>query len=120
MRGESEGAVALWRQGLTVGLQLADPRGIGALIERLALAAATEGQSQSAAWLLGAADAQLRMVGMELQHDELQHLGFPADRRRTLTEAFEEAWSDGLASSVAEAVDVALQVTAVLRQPMLV
>jgi non-specific serine/threonine protein kinase len=110
LRGEADRAIPFWHRALIVGSQLADPRGIAGPIERLAWGMTRRGQFESAAWLFGAADAQYRMLGVALRHDEeLDHDDLMCQTRQNLGRAFDKAWSDGQASTVEEAVDLALQ-----------
>ena len=111
-QGDAEWAVALWRRALVVRAQIADRRGIADSLERLAWGMATSGQAESAAWLLGAAEAQHRYLTIELRHDEqVDHADVLSAIQDRLPEAFDSAWSTGQAATVNEAVVAALEFT---------
>ena len=111
-RGDAERAVALWQRALVVRSQIADRRGIADALERLGWGLAASDQAESAAWLLGAADAQHAFLGIALRHDEqVDHAEQVSAARERLGEAFDTAWSAGQASTVNEAVVAALEFT---------
>jgi non-specific serine/threonine protein kinase len=70
LRGEAERALGIWRQALEVREQLAERRGITYCLERLAWGLAATGRPEPAGWLLGAAEAQRKALGIPLQRDE--------------------------------------------------
>jgi non-specific serine/threonine protein kinase len=110
--GRVDRAVPHWRRALTVRSDIADRRGITDALERLAWRLATAQQFESAAWLFGAIDAQVRLLGIELRHDEaFDHTDLLDDARQHLGDGFARAWGDGEASTVEEAVTLALEVT---------
>jgi predicted ATPase/DNA-binding XRE family transcriptional regulator len=111
-QGDSHRAMTLWRQSLMVRAELAERRGIAGCLERLALALAAHDAFASAAWLFGAADAQHRVLGTRLRHEqEKDHLRLVAATRRNLGDAFLTAWMDGQAATADEAVTRALEDT---------
>jgi len=111
-RGAAERALPLWREALEVVSELDDRRGIAGCLERLAWVLAASGRLEPAAWLFGVADAQHRLLGMELRHGvDVDHAHFVAVTQRHLGEAFADAWSAGQKASLDEAVTRALEGT---------
>jgi predicted ATPase/DNA-binding XRE family transcriptional regulator len=103
--GEAKRAVPLWRHALAVGAQLADRRAMAGCLERLALALAASDRLEPAAWLFGAADAEHRMLGMELRSDaEADHAHFVAVTREHFGDEYDAAWSAGQAAPLDEVV----------------
>jgi predicted ATPase/transcriptional regulator with XRE-family HTH domain len=111
-QGETMRAVGLWQRALVARSQIADRRGIAGSLERVAWALTASHQFESAAWLFGAADAQHRLLGIELRHDEeVDHADLVGVTRQHLGVAFATSWSAGQASTVDEAVGLALEIT---------
>jgi non-specific serine/threonine protein kinase len=112
-RGDTERAVARWQGALVVRSDITDRRGIADSLERLGWGLALYGKAESAAWLLGAADAQYTRLGTELRPDErLDHAEqVSATRARLPAEVFNRAWSAGQAATVKQAVATALAMT---------
>jgi predicted ATPase/transcriptional regulator with XRE-family HTH domain len=111
-QSEPRRAIPLWRRALSIGSDLADRRAMAGCLERLALVLAASDRLESAAWLFGAADAEHKMLGIELRPDaEADHAHFVAVTRQHLGEAFGAAWSDGQAASLDQAVARALDAT---------
>jgi hypothetical protein len=116
-QGTDERATSLWRQALGVASELADRRGLAGCLERLALVVADSGQLEAAAWLFGAAEAQHKVLGVDLRPDaEADHAHFVAVTQQQFGEAYAAAWSAGQAASVDEAVSRALDGTQNLRR----
>jgi tetratricopeptide (TPR) repeat protein len=104
-RGSSMDAIVFWRRALTVWSELADPRGVAGTIERLARGLAARGNFDSAARLFGAADAQHRLLGIDVrQNVQVGAEELLATTRAHLGEAFAAAWASGQAFSVDQAV----------------
>ena len=100
-QGNAERALAFWRQALTVRSELAERRGIAACLERLALGLAASSQFEPAAWLFGAADAQHKVLGVGLRHDEeIDHVRFVGLTQLHLGADFATAWSAGQTSTL--------------------
>jgi predicted ATPase/transcriptional regulator with XRE-family HTH domain len=111
-QGEVDRAIRLWRRALRVVSELADRRGIAGCLERLALVLAASDRLESAAWLFGAAEAQHKVLGMELRHDkDGDHAHFVAVTREHLGDAFAPAWSAGRESTLDEAISRGLEAT---------
>ena len=80
-------------------------RGIAGCLERLAVVLAASDRLEAAAWLFGAAEAQHKVLGIELRDDEeVDHAHFVAVTHQHLGDAFATAWAAGQASTVDEAV----------------
>lgn len=111
-QGNARRALPLWRQALLVRSRLTDRRGLAGCLERLALVLAADDRFEPAAWLFGAADAQHRVLGIALRHDEeIDHEHLLAVTRQSLGAAFDEVWRAGQAASVDDAVSQALAET---------
>ena len=109
VRATRQRAAALWREATLVRARLADRRGIAGCLERLALVLAASDRFLAAAWLFGAAEAQHRLLGIALRHDEeIDHEHLLAVTQRTLGKDFAEAYAAGQASASDEAVERAL------------
>src|SRR5262249_25827357 len=87
-------------------------RGLAGCLERLALVLAANDRFEPAAWLFGAADAQHRVLGIALRHDEeIDHEHLLAVTRQSLGAAFDEIWRAGQAAPLGAAVSQALAET---------
>jgi predicted ATPase len=114
-QGNARRALPLWREAMQVRSKLTDRRGIAGCLERLALALAASDRFESAAWLFGAADAQHRVLGIALRHDEeIDHEHLLAVTRQALGPVFVTAWSAGQAAAPDTAVARALADTRAL------
>jgi non-specific serine/threonine protein kinase len=111
-QGDTQRAVPLWREAMLVRARLTDRRGIAGCVERLALVLAASDRFLAAAWLFGAADAQHRVLGIALRHDEeIDHEYLLSVTRRSVGDDFVEAFAAGQASTSDEAVARALEET---------
>jgi non-specific serine/threonine protein kinase len=114
-QGDTQQAVPLWREATLVRARLTDRRGIAGCLERLALVLAASDRFSEAAWLFGAAEAQHRVLGIALRHDEeIDHEHLLSVTQRSLGAAFAEAFDAGQASASDQAVARALEETRVL------
>jgi len=113
-RGDTGGAVTLWRRALGVVCELDDRRGIAGCLERLALVVASRGQLEQAAWLFGAADAQHTALGIGRRADDaVDHAHFvAANEPNDLRASFGDAWAEGQAASVEASIQRAFELTA--------
>ncbi len=111
-QGDIDRAMTFWRQALVVRAELGERRGIAGCLERTALALAENEAFEAAAWAFGSADAQHRVLGVRLRHDEeVDHARLLGATRRRLGDAFLTAWSHGQSATVDEAVAWALDHT---------
>jgi non-specific serine/threonine protein kinase len=69
-QGDIQLAGRRWQQALELRWRLRDQRGIATCLERLAQAAAIEGELEHAAWVWGAAQARREAIGLSFRHDE--------------------------------------------------
>jgi non-specific serine/threonine protein kinase len=108
-----EQAMSCWRRALMVRAELADRRGIAGCLERVAWALTARDKLTFAACVFSAAEAQHRLLSIELRPDErcdhLHHL--TTVRRRLSEEALERAWSAGQSCTLEEIVGQALDWT---------
>ena len=112
-QGDTQRAADLWREATLVRSRLTDRRGIAGCLERLALVLAASDRFLPAAWLFGAAEAQHRLLGIALRHDEeIDHEHLLSVTQRSLGAEFAEAYAAGQASASDEAVARALAETA--------
>jgi non-specific serine/threonine protein kinase len=110
-QGDLRLAERRWLEALRLRWQLRDQRGIATGLERLAQAAAVEGEVGRAAWLWGAAQARREAIGLYFRHDEeADHTrlvaALAADRDQS---DFADGWSAGRAATLEQAVNVALR-----------
>lgn len=111
-QGNARRALPFWRQALLVRARLTDRRGLAGCLERLALVLAANDRFAPAAWLFGAADAQHRVLGIALRHDEeIDHEHLLAVTRQSLSAVFDDLWRAGHAADVGAAVAHALTET---------
>lgn len=105
-------AAELERESLRLKRPLEDQLGHSVCLEAMSWIAASEGDAERAARLLGAADALLRKVGLALEGIPrmwVYHLKGEGDARRRATEgAFRSAYASGAAMPVDAAVAYAL------------
>jgi non-specific serine/threonine protein kinase len=114
-QGDTQRALPLWREATLVRARLTDRRGIAGCLERLALVLAASDHFVEAAWLFGAAEAQHRVLGIALRHDEeIDHEHLLSVTQRSLGAAFADAFAMGQASASDEAVARALDDTRAL------
>ncbi|MFC7014466.1 ATP-binding protein [Streptomyces viridiviolaceus] len=111
-QGDTAMAAELERESLRLKRRLDDRLGMGVCLEAMSWIAASEGEAERAALLLGAADALLRTVGMPLEGIPqlwAYHLKGEGDARRRVTERrFGSAYASGAALSPDAAVAWAL------------
>lgn len=111
-RAHPHEALGFWHRALQVQAELADRRGMVASLERLAWGLVATGLFDAAVWLLGASDAQRHVLGITLKHEQqVDHDRQLAEAQAALEDDFNAAWVTGEASSVEEAVALALEVT---------
>ena len=112
-QGDTAAALELERESLRLKRQLGDQLGIAVCLEGMSWIAASEGDVDRAARLLGAADALLRQVGMPLEgiqrlwafHQQWED----TVRRRASERSFRVAYGAGAAMSADAAVAFALR-----------
>lgn len=100
-------ALVLYREALDLGHSHPGTRVVIEVIEAVAIVAATSGQAERAARLLGSARAQRERLGLRygVQADQLAQEQAMASARAALGEQlFATAWSEGRALSPAQAV----------------
>jgi hypothetical protein len=92
-----------WERAL-VALELVDRRGIASCLERLAWGLAAQERYTFAACAFGAADAQHRLLAIDLRADEWRDhdRGLGTVRRRLSDEAFAAGWSAGQTCNLAD------------------
>ncbi len=111
-RMEFDQALPFWHRALAVRSDIADRRGIASALERVAWSLSRCDQFAAAAWMFGAAEAQHRLLGVDLRHVELNdQLDRIAATRLALGDAFASAWSAGQDATLDEAVSQALEIT---------
>jgi predicted ATPase/DNA-binding XRE family transcriptional regulator len=111
-QGNARRALPLWREALLVRFHLTDRRGIAGCLERLALVLAASDRFEAAAWLFGAAEAQHRLLGIALRHDEeLDHEHLQAITRQALGDQYAAAFAGGQMAAPEDAVDRAMAET---------
>ena len=112
-QGDTAAALELERESLRLKRQLGDQLGIAVCLEGMSWIAASEGDVDRAARLLGAADALLRQVGMPLEGIQrlwaFHQQSEDAVRRRATERSFRVAYGAGAAMSADAAVAFALR-----------
>jgi non-specific serine/threonine protein kinase len=115
-QGATAEAADLERESLRLKRRLDDQLGIGVCLEAMSWIAASEGHTDRAACLLGAADARLRTVGMPVEGIQRMWAsrlrGVHAGRRSATDRVFRAAYASGAALSSNAAVAYALDETA--------
>jgi non-specific serine/threonine protein kinase len=108
-KGDVERALSQWRRALGLRAALADRRGIGGSLERLAWGLAARQRFAGAVWFFAAAEAQHQALGLRLRHDEVaDHARLVTAARRQLGPAFDTLWSDGRSTAPEDVVGQAL------------
>ena len=111
--GDLAAAAALVEEGLRLKRDLDDRLGIGCCLEAMSWIAASAGDPERSARLLGAADAALRAAGMPLERIQPMwgyHLEGERNARRQATErGFRSAYAAGSAMTTETAVAYALR-----------
>jgi predicted ATPase/transcriptional regulator with XRE-family HTH domain len=111
-RKEFDQALPFWHKALAVRSRIADRRGIASALERVAWSLSEYGQFTCSAWMFGAAEAQHRLLGVDLRHVEVNdHLERLAATRTALGDEFTHAWSAGQNATLDEAISEALEIT---------
>jgi non-specific serine/threonine protein kinase len=115
LQRDYEGAHLLYRRSLSLFQELGDKMGIArCLVDLAGLSTATmgKGQNASTARLLSAAQQVLDTVGFQLEPEDRDLFdGYIATVRARLSErAFEEAWAEGQAMTVTQAITQAYEV----------
>ncbi|MBJ8337299.1 protein kinase [Antrihabitans sp. YC3-6] len=114
-QGDVAAALELERESLVLKRQLGDQLGIAVCLEAMSWIAASDGDVDRAARLLGAADALLRQVGMPLEGIQRLwafHLQWEDTvRRRASERGFRVAYASGAAMSADAAAAFALRET---------
>jgi predicted ATPase/DNA-binding CsgD family transcriptional regulator len=118
-RGEDEQATRYYQESLALRQETGEKEGIAAAMEGLASVAAVRGQTKSAAHLYGAAEALRDTMGAPLPPTErVYHEHIVAAVRAELKEtAFAQAWAEGRALELSQAMAAALQVPEQLTAP---
>ena len=113
-RGDAEQAEGLFKESLALVWELKDQRCACLGIEGLARATAGQGRAERTTRLFGIAEALRELVGTRLLPTE--RAGYEHDlaavRAELGEEAFVEAWAEGLAMSVEQAIAYALETSA--------
>jgi tetratricopeptide (TPR) repeat protein len=111
LQGEHDVTQSHAVEALTLFQELGNTQGILAALESLAVAALAEGQKERAARLLGAVEAlheALELPGPDRWRRPRERMR-DAVRAVSLEEAFAEAWTEGRAMSLAEAMTYAAE-----------
>jgi predicted ATPase/DNA-binding CsgD family transcriptional regulator len=118
-RGEDEQATRYYQESLALRQETGEKEGIAAAMEGLASVAAVRGQTKSAAHLYGAAEALRDTMGAPLPPTErVYHEHIVAAVRAELKEtAFAQAWAEGRALELSQAMAAALRVPEQLTAP---
>jgi predicted ATPase/DNA-binding CsgD family transcriptional regulator len=120
LQGDHDRAMALYAEGLGVSAELGDDAGVAYCLEGIADLLSTEDQAEHKARLYGASEAILETIGAPLyvqMHDrELYARTLKKLRTRLGETAFETAFSEGRAMATKQAMDLALEQRATLRE----
>jgi DNA-binding CsgD family transcriptional regulator len=111
-QGDVERATRSYQESLLLRQETGEKEGVAAALEGLAKVAAAQGQSRSAAQLFGAAESLRTELGTPLLPGErASHERAVAAVRTDLNEtAFAQAWAEGQAMTLAQAMTAALDV----------
>jgi predicted ATPase/DNA-binding CsgD family transcriptional regulator len=109
-QGDHRRAMNLFREGLELSRSLGTKHGIAFHLHAAAALASTQGQPVRSARLWGAGESLMQAIGTGLGPVERYHYGPYVDAARALVgeAAWEEAFAQGMAMSVEEAVEYAL------------
>jgi tetratricopeptide (TPR) repeat protein len=112
-RGDRELATRMLKEGVTLSEQIGDQANLSYFLEGLAVVAGMQGEAEHSARLLGAADRLLEEAGTSVYNyykpDRSLYDRTMADVRSQLGEGgFEEAWTEGRAMILEQAVAYAL------------
>ena len=110
LRGDSERARALFAESIQLLLDTGDKLGVPDTLERLACVAVARGEAERAARLFGAVEMlyEVSSVDEDIANDELVGPYFAAARSRLDEPSWQEAWAQGRAMTLDEAVSYAL------------
>jgi tetratricopeptide (TPR) repeat protein len=111
LRGDSERARALYTESVRLRVDTGDRLGAPEDLEGLACVAAARGEAERAARLFGASEALPEAMGAPLQPGEraLQEPYLAAARSQLEEAAWQEAWAEGRAMTLEEAIAYALE-----------
>jgi non-specific serine/threonine protein kinase len=108
-----EQAMSFWRRALMVRAEMADRRGIAGCLERISWGLTARDKLTFAACVFSAADAQHRLLSIDLRPDErcdhLHHL--TTVRRRLSEESYDRSWSAGQSCTLDQIVSQVLDWT---------
>ncbi len=109
-QGENESAAILFHEALGLARQAVNRLGIAEYLAGLGGVAAAEGRHARAARLLGAADNLRSLLGVPFEPpDQAEYERSLADTRAALSDAaFAEAWAEGRALALNQAIEYAL------------
>jgi DNA-binding CsgD family transcriptional regulator/tetratricopeptide (TPR) repeat protein len=112
-QGDDAQALIHYQASLALRQETGEQEGIATALEGLASVAVVQGQARSAAQLFGAADTLRTAINVPLlSNDRSRHeRRIAAVRSKLNTAAFEEAWEQGRAMQMKEAIAVAEQLT---------
>jgi tetratricopeptide (TPR) repeat protein len=111
-RGDSAASLRTWRRALAARSEIADPRGIAAVLERLAWSRVAARDFESAAWLFGATESQQRALGITLRIDEeIDHADMLDITRDALGDGFALPFAAGRAATLEQAAAMGLDIT---------
>lgn len=118
-QGDVERATRRYQESLVLRQEAGEQEGIAAALEGLARVAAIQGQPRSAAQLYGAAEAQRTALGTPLPPGErASHEHAVAAVRADLNETtFAQAWAEGQAMPLGQAMAEALQMRDLFTSP---
>jgi non-specific serine/threonine protein kinase len=116
--GDDEQAAQLFEEGLSLSAEVGEATNTAYCLEGLATIAASEGRLERAARLWGAAEAILEAIEViaypYAPDHSLHHRQVEAARDRLDQDTWTRAWAEGLAMTVEQAVEYALQKEAAL------
>ena len=121
-RGDHEGAVTLFEEGITLSKQIGDRANVAYCLQGLAAVAGARGQAERSAHLFGAAEGLLEAAGAPVYNsytpDPAPYERTPSDICSPLREAtFEAARAEGRAMTFEQAVAYALSEADALERP---
>jgi tetratricopeptide (TPR) repeat protein len=111
LRGDSERARALYAESLGLMREVGDKLGVPEPLEGLASVAAARGEAVRAARLFGASEALREVMGVPPEPGErtLQEPYLAAARSQRDETSWQEAWAQGRAMTLEEAISYALE-----------
>jgi non-specific serine/threonine protein kinase len=113
LQGDPIDAQRYYRESLVLCQEIGEKRGIAYCLEGFAKVAARHGSAAQAAHLLGAAEALRQAIGSPLSGVERRELDQDviATRERLGEGNFEDAWAEGRAMPLEQALELALKET---------